>query len=121
VVTGTTGVEVGVGVFVGVGVGVGELRTPAAYKIELPTILVNVEPVVVILAKNELILTRVEFPTCLVAKRRTESEVYDAKRVAPDTKVGDVFVACPPPNDVPIPSVITDGVETVKLPDGLLD
>ena len=58
-----------VGVLVGVwvGVGVGLKMSPAANRIELPTILVSVEPLVLILPKKALILTKLELPTCLVA------------------------------------------------------
>jgi len=87
---------------------------------ELPNNLHIVELELPIVVAAALILTNLELPTSFTANSLTLSDEYDAYRVAPLDKVGLVLVSTNP-KDVPIPFVITEGVDAVKLPDALLD
>jgi hypothetical protein len=77
---------------VAVGVGVGLKMSPTANRIELPTSLVSVEPLVLIEPRYALTLTKVEFPTCLYANKGGAGDrpLYDANSIAPDDKVKGV-------------------------------
>ncbi len=63
---------------------------------------------------DAFILTNLELPTSFTANNLTPPETYDASNEAPVDNVGLELVNTNSPKLVPIPSVITDDVETTK-------